>query len=538
MNFVIFGFVDWFQNSEYSVHAGKRAMNFNDIINGTGSWLHNYSHHELKTEEHLSLDYVILPVMVVCLAVVGTIGNVPILIVYIQRKDRKASSTFIKVLALLDLLVCACVMPYTAVYEFHLVTSDVTCRLFEFLRHFAVMASNLTLVAIAAERYIAVCRIDTRLNDTCVNKGVLAVFVIGLVTAMPSVGIFAVVNSDEVTDVPCSFPHYKTRGYFCHFTYSILGSTLVTAYQTGQLMIFVIGLCLIVTLYTAVYVVLWRKTKRRRRLALQRDVSGSGDHQTPCTRFKYSCQVLIQQTNAMTDITTGKLDFQSKVVTRGKRLIPEEFQRCRDKMEESACRQSADYNQRQISEHTPAEAEISLADNMDLTTINNKCPAARSSINGARVTFKKVSSGGESQQQVSIETSYDVTNNVKLEAQDDVSIVSSVNSRGKTKIRRYCHRRTARMLFLCTLIYFLTWIPFWLDIFGITNSLVLRYTFFIGNATNPLVYGIVNRKVRRSVRRLFLDCLSTCFKTTSLAEKTNFETSCPSVTNFNLETGL
>lgn len=520
------------------MHAGTRAMHFDDIINGTGSWVHNYSHHELKTEGHTSLDYVILLVIIACLAVVGTIGNVPILIVYIQRRDKKASSTFIKVLALLDLLVCTCVMPYTAVYEFHLVTSDITCRLFEFLRHFAVMASNLTLVAIAVERYIAVCRIETRLNDTCLNKGVLVLFAIGLATAAPSVGIFAVVSSDDVTDVPCSFPHYNTHGYFCHFTYSILGRTLVTAYQIGQLMIFVTGLCLIITLYTAVYVVLWRKTKRRRRLALQRDVSGSGNHQTPCTRYKYSCQVLIQQTNVMTDSTTRALDFQSNAVTRAKRVIPEEFQRCRDKMEESACRQSADYNQRQISEHTPGETELSLADKMDLTAINNKCPVARSSINGARVTFKKVSSGGESQQRVSIETSYDVTNNVKLEAQDDVSIVSSVNSRGKTKIRRYCHRRTARMLFLCTLIYFLTWIPFWLDIFGITNSLALRYTFFIGNATNPLVYGIVNRKVRQSVRRLFLDCLSSCFKATSQAGKTNFETSCPSVTNFNLETGL
>jgi hypothetical protein len=66
----------------------------------------------------------------------------------------------------------------------------------------------------------------------------------------------------------------------------------------------------------------------------------------------------------------------------------------------------------------------------------------------------------------------------------------------------YIARGTAKMLFLCTVIYSLTWLPFWIDIFGITDNLVFRYLFFIGNATNPIVYGIVNDQIRREFQKL------------------------------------
>ncbi|KAH3777449.1 hypothetical protein DPMN_178894 [Dreissena polymorpha] len=81
----------------------------------------------------------------------------------------------------------------------------------------------------------------------------------------------------------------------------------------------------------------------------------------------------------------------------------------------------------------------------------------------------------------------------------------------KTKRKRYNHRRTARMLFLCTVIYFVTWIPFWLDIFGFTHSIILRHVYLISHATNPIVYGIVNRQVRKSIKRLLCGLITILF---------------------------
>ena len=65
-------------------------------------------------------------------------------------------------------------------------------------------------------------------------------------------------------------------------------------------------------------------------------------------------------------------------------------------------------------------------------------------------------------------------------------------------------RKTAgTMLFIATMIAVLTWIPFWMDIFSVTDSLVFRYSFLLGHVTNPVVYGIVNTRFREEVKRIF-----------------------------------
>ena len=109
--------------------------------------------------------------MISSLAVVGILGNIPVLIVYTRRRDTLPTSTFIKVLAVIDLIVCALFMPYTIVYEFHLVTSDIVCRVCEFMRHCTLFISVKTLVAIGSERYFAVCKISTKINVNSINIG-------------------------------------------------------------------------------------------------------------------------------------------------------------------------------------------------------------------------------------------------------------------------------------------------------------------------------------------------------------------------------
>ena len=59
------------------------------------------------------------------------------------------------------------------------------------------------------------------------------------------------------------------------------------------------------------------------------------------------------------------------------------------------------------------------------------------------------------------------------------------------------------MLFLCSVVFLITWLPFWVDVFNHTHNLCLRYLFFLGNASNPLVYGISNAQFRRSFVKLF-----------------------------------
>lgn len=142
--------------------SGLTSFDENNTLAGTliskGSW---------------NLEYICLAVYLTVCSFVGILGNIPVLIVYFHKRDQMVSNTFIKVLAILDLLVCMLIMPYTMIYELHMVSSDVACRLFEFLRHFVIAASNITLVAISVERYIAVCHLSCKMSVDLVNKGII-----------------------------------------------------------------------------------------------------------------------------------------------------------------------------------------------------------------------------------------------------------------------------------------------------------------------------------------------------------------------------
>lgn len=451
-----------------------------------------------------NIDYIFLTIVISVLSFIGILGNVPVLLVYFRRKDRKASNTFIKCLAVQDLMVCILVMPYTIVYEYHIVTSDVTCRFFELFRHFAIFASNATLLAIAVERYVAVCHIGTKIRVRTINHCVYVIFVLALIVAAPSVGIFAVVKAEEVDHIPCSYPHEKTVGYFCHFTYTIMGKTLVTTYQIVQMVLFFIELIAIIVLYTAIYAVLWKKAQIRKQLTKGRD------------------------SNIMSEI----LDFNKK----REGSVPLESSGTdnpsKNKLPPSPKAEPVhDYKKNGIEKEIYPLNTISDSNIQQATPMCNILEKDNQIQNDVREYLKNEKEFIE--KDVLITQSFDSKVTFENKPKNEIQVKESENGvvkmaqteeRGsrkseKTRNKRSYHRRTAKMLFLCTVVYFVTWVPFWLDVFGLTNSLILRYLIFIAHATNPIIYGIVNKQVRRSFKHLFENCLKTiCYVKTTYKE--------------------
>ena len=391
-----------------------------------------------------SLEYTILVVMVTGLALTGIIGNISVLIVYFRRRDDLVSNTFIKVLAFIDLVLCVFGMSYTIVYELHLVTSDIACRFGDFVIHVCVFASNITLVAIATERYIAVCQIGTKLNMSSIKVGIWVIFILSAVLGAPAVGTFAVVQEAQVRDVKCRFPHKYSSGTFCHFTYSVMGRSLVTAYQTLQLAIFLITALIIAILYIIIYYVLWRKSSLRRRL--NRAIADKLE--------SISEEASVEQCRPVR--CTGSLSQLQRTKSRANDEVSSEF--IMDNFIERQDSYSGDSKRRQ--EH----------------------------LNG-------------------LQSDSNGTNDRKVRRKIKFSVSAHSGRSENLKRKKYYHKRTAKMLFLCTVIYIVTWLPFFIDIFGFTDCLILRYLFFIGNATNPIVYGIVNEQVRRAFKKLLLDCI-------------------------------
>ena len=392
------------------------------------------------------LEYIVLVVMITSLAIIGILGNIPVLIVYFRRRDNLPTHTFIKVLAFIDLIVCSVFMPYTIVYELHLVTSDIMCRVCEFLRHCTLFASTITLVAIATERYIAVCKINIRLNVHNINIGVWIIFGFSVILAVPAVGTFGVVYERDVEDIPCHFPHIYTPGRFCHFTYSLMGKPMVTAYQILQATISFILILTLTNLYTIIYFVLWKRAALKRKMIEQRGENGktgsnaSSENQgrrCPCKRNSPCCGAC-----AHSDPSYQNSEMWSDLISNG--------------LEERDCGSNEQSNSNGI-------------DKPD--TYYNTKPTRR------KIRFCVSAQSGRSE---------------------------------KLKRVKQTHKRTAKMLFLCTVIYIITWVPFWFDVFGVTDSLILRHLFFIGNGSNPIVYGITNEEVRRAFKRLFWDCWKRC----------------------------
>ncbi|KAK3591906.1 hypothetical protein CHS0354_005119 [Potamilus streckersoni] len=381
-----------------------------------------------------------LAVMLTVFALVGTFSTLPVLVVYFGKRETLATNTFIKVLAILDMMVCSMIIPYTVVFEFQVVTSDFTCRTFEFLRHFAISASNLTLVAIAVERYFAVCKITKKLSVQNVN--------------------FVGENESDYILKTKSFIS-NTKKY-CRFTYSVIGITTATTYQVVQMVTFFLTFALIVVLYSTVYYVLWKRTKTR------------------CAMFrrKRSCQ-----TGSGCDVIFGEqpggIELDNSIHgERSANSFSDNSPKFIDNNESLS----------DISEQTFYIREAKISCNRE-DVENNFKGSNNNNNNNHKINKIIVFEGSSLFRRFKIEC----TPKLKRNQRKNVS-----------------HRRTAKMLFLCSVIYLVSYLPFWLDVFGFTNNILLRYFFFMGNASNPIIYGIANDQLRRSFWGLLRNWYKKC----------------------------
>ncbi|XP_038053910.1 D(2)-like dopamine receptor [Patiria miniata] len=71
-------------------------------------------------------------------------------------------------------------------------------------------------------------------------------------------------------------------------------------------------------------------------------------------------------------------------------------------------------------------------------------------------------------------------------------------------------RKTTRMLFITSVVFLLTWLPYWIRVaavFAFFNDSVLHLilrqlsvTLYVNNAVNPLIYGLANRRFRKDCK--------------------------------------
>ena len=96
---------------------------------------------------------------VVVIGIVGLIGNLLVIAVYIKKTFKTSSAVFILALASVDLIFC-CTTPLTI---YHIITDGISpnlqiCQIVKFVSNFAVYSSIVICVVIAFDRYFAVIR--------------------------------------------------------------------------------------------------------------------------------------------------------------------------------------------------------------------------------------------------------------------------------------------------------------------------------------------------------------------------------------------
>jgi len=123
--------------------------------------------------------------------VLGTIGNLLVLYVYVRKRNKLASTVFIITLACTDFITCALIIPFTIVLEYvqGKVQYDILCKLYMFLITSNVPFSAFIMMAIAVDRYLCICHPFTHILNTRRAKLIISIlaslaFILGIITAL------------------------------------------------------------------------------------------------------------------------------------------------------------------------------------------------------------------------------------------------------------------------------------------------------------------------------------------------------------------
>ncbi|CAF2334956.1 unnamed protein product [Rotaria sp. Silwood2] len=102
--------------------------------------------------------FVLIALWIVLLVTIifGTTGNILVLYVYINRKDNKTCTFFIKMLAVVDLIICLILAPLELYQITTGIRNEFLCKFYGFLSTH-VLYSTLLITTIAFDRYFCIC---------------------------------------------------------------------------------------------------------------------------------------------------------------------------------------------------------------------------------------------------------------------------------------------------------------------------------------------------------------------------------------------
>ena len=506
---------------------------------------------------------VIILLQHVLVGLIGCVGNLFVLFVYLKRlKENEISTLFILYLAITDLTCCFLLMPINCYFEMinMRVPFDFLCKFHTFLNISNITYSCFLMTLVAVERYFSIIwPMHGIINKTRAKSLAFILFVLCLLFAMLgslAVGIYhqgtiftfkELENSTNGTNRSdfnelSSFNHYKNISENASYSWEraecfpndmIINREAFGYIRLVQNSLPVICFCIIFILYATIYI----SVTKRRRMKQDRDIYYKKivtrsklftKVLTNCDGRNVAKQTLFEPSNknnncnnnnyisrnasntSLTNLNNSKSSQKSTTSSKQNNLLTHDL--------------VFDKNFIQMEQLDFCNNE-NLKENVPLTS--NKEMLKTDETNNEPLAGEKMSSFKENKYDSSKKL-----NQITTDSCTDVSHVSpaheaKANDNEQIEKGRNCitfgptnnqtlinnsilmaNIKTAFMLFIVTVIMAIAFTPALLISFGVIKYDPIHWNlYFISNAANPIVYSFLNANFRNSLKTVLYSAL-------------------------------
>lgn len=193
-------------------------------------------------------------IFVCILSVIGIIGNIHVLIVYIFHMKQSNHRIFIICLGVLDLLACTVNMPFAILTQQNPYTFYETaiCKILTFHSSFILITSVGVLVLIAVDRYRKICiPYGKQMSLNTAKAMCLSAIGVSLLTSWPPLIIFG--------STPTQTSEPNIVGHECFLLEKYRDSHLFTYYTAALLFLAVDSFIILAVLYTYIGRAIWNQ---------------------------------------------------------------------------------------------------------------------------------------------------------------------------------------------------------------------------------------------------------------------------------------
>ncbi|XP_050390115.1 5-hydroxytryptamine receptor [Patella vulgata] len=395
------------------------------------------------------------------LMVMGLLGNGLVCFIFARRLKAGTQNIMILCLAASDLLICSIGMPTEiADMRFHYTfESEFACKLFRFVNSLCSLWSILTLVAIAVDRYIKVCRpFGRQMTIREAKTTVLISLTIAILVSWPTIFIYGTRSADT-----------KILGLFgkdCSTSDAMKGTSYPLIFNSILFVGFVSFTIVFIVLYAKIY----RKVKRQKEIM---------DKARTTVAFTVKFSTLETVGTSATSTQSDKpneISPTTSMQTDDPWIKPSASSGNSGEVNRDSVENRADHRNSVISDDEPTDTTLMEMDSHGTADLRKSISSVRPKTNDLR----------------------------------------GADRGAKGKLGE--ENRTTVIVFLVTIVFVLSYLPYLAMTFSsifnkgfdhhLRGSSLAAYnlflrSYFVNSAVNPIIYGFLNPQFSRAVAAMF-----------------------------------